>query len=189
MDKIWIVYNKGSYKKKYKIYKTEADLVKNVSDSSTSTILEYELKSSNVASDYFKSKERDTQLRTILGELSDHEVNGQNLINLYEQLAKDEASISRTRYYKKGQINQLKKLLVDKKSFASYLVRNKSYFFQVSDSLEWILAILKCHNFQDHVYDRKRWNSSTRTYDVVDTTSELLRQNFKLAKLELKKKK
>ena len=28
MDKIWIVYNKGSYKKKYKIYKTEAELTK-----------------------------------------------------------------------------------------------------------------------------------------------------------------
>jgi hypothetical protein len=184
MDKIWIVYNKGSYKKKYKIYKTEADLVKNVSNTSTSTILEYELKSSTTASDFFLSKERDTQLRTILGELSDHEVNGQNLIDLYDQLGKGDRYNS-----KNGIIYQLKKLLVDKKSFASYLVRNKKTFFQVSDSLEWILAILKCHNFQDHVYDRKRWNSSTRTYDVVDTSSELLRQNFKLAKLELKKKK
>lgn len=184
MDKIWIVYNKGSYKKKYKIYKTEADLVKNVSNTSTSTILEYELKSSTTASDFFLSKERDTQLRTILGELADHEVNGQNLIDLYDQLGKGNRYNS-----KNGIINQLKKLLVDKKSFSSYLVRNKKTFFQVSDSLEWILAILKCHNFQDHVYDRKRWNSSTRTYDVVDTSSELLRQNFKLAKLELKKKK
>lgn len=188
MDKIWIVYNKGSYKKKYKIYKTEADMSKNVSDTSTSTILEYELKSSTVASDYFKSKERDTQLRTILGELSDHEVNAQNLIDMLEK-STDEIVVSRTRYNKKGIINQLKKLLIDKKSFASYLVRNKEYFFKVSDSLEWILAILKCHNFQDHIYDRKRWNSSTRTYDIVDTSSELLRQNFKLAKLELKKKK
>jgi hypothetical protein len=183
MDKIWIVYNKGSYKKKYKIYKTEADMSKNVSDTSTSTILEYELKSSTVASDYFKSKERDTQLRTILGELSDHEVNGQNLIDMYEQLGKDGRYNS-----KKSVINQLRKLLIDKKSFASYLVRNKGHFFQVSDSLEWVLVILKCHNFQDHIYDRKRWNSSTRSYDIVDTSSELLRQNFKLAKLELKKK-
>lgn len=184
MDKIWIVYNKGSYKKKYKIYKTEADLVKNVSNTSPSTILEYELKSSTTASDFFLSKERDTQLRTILGELASHEVTGQNLIDLYEQLGKDD------RYNtKKGRLNQLKKLLVDKKSFSSYLVRNKKEFFQVSDSLEWILSILKCHNFQDHIYDRKRWNSSTRTYDIVDTSSELLRQNFKLAKLELKKKK
>lgn len=189
MDKIWIVYNKGSYKKKHKIYKTEADLVKNVSDSSTSMILEYELKSSSVASDYFKSKERDTQLRTILGELSEHEVNGQNLIDIYEKLAKDDVVFNRTRYTKKGQVSQLRKLLIDKKSFASYLVRNKRYFFKVSDSLEWILAILKCHNFQDHIYDSKKWNTSTRSYDIVDTSSELLRQNFKLAKLELKKKK
>lgn len=195
MDKIWIVYNKGSYKKKYKIYKTEAEVSKNVADTSASIILEYELKSSTVASDYFKSKERDTQLRTILGELSEHEVNGQNLIDMYEQLGKNDgynsvffstADKDRKTFLT---IYQLKKLLVDKKSFASYLVRNKKYFFQVSDSLEWILTILKCHNFQDHVYDKKKWNSSTRTHDIVDTSSELLRQNFKLAKLELKKKK
>ena len=193
MDKIWIVYSKGSYKKKYKIYKTEADLVKNVSNTSSSTILEYELKSSTTAPDFFKSRERDTQLRTILGELADHEVTGQNLINMFEKLStlsiqEDEIIISRTRYNKKVIINQLKKLLVDKKSFASYLVRNKDYFFQVSDSLEWILAILKCHNFQDHIYNRKRYNSSLKVYEVVDTSSELLRQNFKLAKAELKKK-
>ena len=59
MDKIWIVYNKRSYKKSYKIYKTEIDLVKDLSDSSKSTILEYELKSSTIVSDYFKSKERE----------------------------------------------------------------------------------------------------------------------------------
>jgi hypothetical protein len=188
MDKIWIVYSKGSYKKKYKIYKTEADLVKNVSNTSSSTILEYELKSSTTAPDFFKSRERDTQLRTILGELADHEVTGQNLINMFEKLSKDEIIISRTRYNKKVIINQLKKLLVDKKSFASYLVRNKKDFFKVSDSLEWILAILKCHNFQDHICDRKRYNSSLKVYEVVDTSSELLRQNFKLAKAELKKK-
>ena len=188
MNKIWIVYNKGSYKKKYKIYKTEAEVSKNVADTSSSTILEYELKSSTVASDYFKSKERDTQLRSILGELSDHEVNAQNLINMYEELGKD--SIYYFLMYNKIIVtNQLKKLSADKKSFASYLVKNKGYFFQVSDSLEWILAILKCHNFQDHIYDRKRWNPSTRTYDIVDNSSYLLRQNFKLAKLELKKKK
>jgi len=82
MDKIWIVYNKGSYKKKYKIYKTEADMVKNVSNTSTSTILEYELKSSNIASDYFKSKERDTQLRTILGELSKESIDILTKLNI-----------------------------------------------------------------------------------------------------------
>jgi len=181
MDKIWIVYNKGSYKKKYKIYKTEADMVKNVSNTSTSTILEYELKSSNIASDYFKSKERDTQLRTILGELSEHEVNAQNLIELYENIS--------TYKYKEGFISKLKKLSSDKKSFSSFLIREKQIFFETSDSLEWILAILKCHNFQDYFYSRKRWNSTTKTYERVDTSSQNLRDNFKLAKLELKKKK
>lgn len=184
MDKIWIVYNNRSYNKKYKIFKTEAELVKNISNNSSSTILEYELKSSTTVSDFFLSKERDTQLRSILGELSDHEVNAQNLIKIYEELGKDQ------RYYNKIIImNQLKKISDDKKSFSSYLVKNKGYFFQVSDSLEWILSILKCHNFREHIYNRKRWNSSRRAYDIVDNSSDLLRRNFKLAKLELKKKK
>lgn len=188
MDKIWIVVtsyrlplNNRSYNKKYKIYKTEAELVKNISNTSSSTILEYELKSSTTASDYFKSKERNTQLRSILGELSDHELNAQNLIKIYEELGKE--------YNKIIIMNQLKKISDDKKSFSSYLVKNKGYFFQVSDSLEWILSILKCHNFREHIYNRKRWNSSTRSYDIVDNSSDLLRRNFKLAKLELKKKK
>jgi hypothetical protein len=103
---------------------------------------------------------------------------------MYEQLGKDDRYNS-----KKITIHQLKKLLIDKKSFASYLVRNKKQIFQVSDSLEWILAILKCHNFKDHIYDGKRWNSSLKLYEAVDTSSDLLKQNFKLAKVELKKKK
>lgn len=187
MDKIWIVYNKSSYKQKYRIFKSESEMIKNISSNSTSTILEYELKSSVAASDYIKTKERDTQLRVILGELSDHEVNSHKLIELYDSLVPENPNDRYNR--KKQQINNLKKISHDKKSFANYLINNKKDFFKVSDTLEWILAILKCHNFQDHVYDQKKWNSSTRSYVVVDTASDELKKNFKLAKLELKKKK
>lgn len=187
MDKIWIVYNKGSYKKKYRIFKSEADMAKNISNSASYTILEYELKSSVVATDYLKTKERDTQLRTILGELSENEVNALKLIELYDSLLPEDPNDRYNR--KQSQINHLKKIASDKKSFANYLINNKKHFFKVSDTLEWILAILKCHNFQDYVYDHKRWDSSTKTYVVVDTASDELKKNFKLAKLELKKKK
>lgn len=189
MDKIWIVYNNRFHKRKYMVYKTEAEMAKNVSSEDTnSTILEYELKSSISPSDYFTSRERDTQLRTILGELSEHEVNAQHLIDMYEKLAKDEYTISRTRYSKKRVLNQLKKIISDKKSFSYYLVKNKNHFFQLSESVDWLLSILKCHNFQDHVYDLKRWNNSSRSYEVIDTASDTLKENFKLAKAELKKK-
>jgi hypothetical protein len=185
MDKIWIVYNKGSYKKKYRIFKTEADMAKNISDSDRYTILEYELKSSTVASDYMKSKERDTQLRTILGELSEHETNGLKLIELYDALVPVNPNDRYNR--KQNQINHLKKIVSDKKAFANYLVNNKKQFFQVSDSLEWVLSILKCHNFQDYIYDSARWDSVKRTYVKVDNASDALKENFKLAKAELKK--
>lgn len=187
MDKIWIIYNKGSYKKKYRILKNEADIVKNVNDSDRYIIMEYELKSSVVASDYMKIKERDTQLRTVLGELSDHEVNSMKLIDLYDSLVPVDPN---DRYnHKQSEIKHLKKISSDKKAFANYLINHKSHFFKVSDSLEWMLAILKCHNFQDYVYDSKRWDSSTKTLVLNDTASEELKKNFKLAKLELKNKK
>lgn len=186
MDKIWIVYDKGSYKKKYRIYKSEKDMAKNIIDSNRLTILEYELKSSLVASDYIKSRERDTQLRTVLGELEAHEINANNLIELYQSLVPENPN---DRYAtKKRTLNDLKKLALDKKSFAGYLTRNKRQFFKVSNSLEWLLAILKCHNFQDHIYEHPKWDPNTRTYIKVDTSSQELRDNFKLAKSELKKK-
>jgi len=186
-DKIWIVERKGRYTKKKRTFKSETEMIKSLTDSDQYIITEYELKSTQNASDYIKSKERDTQLRTVLGELSDHETNGLRLIELYESLAPVDPN---DRYNKKAsRITNLKKLISDKKSLAAYLIREKKHFLTVSESTEWLLAILKCHNFQDYKYERDRWDSNTRTYIRVDNTSETFRENFKLAKKELKGKK
>jgi len=183
MDKIFLLYNKSSYKKKWRIYKSEAELIKNISPSTSGEIFEYQLTSKTAASEYFKSKERDTQLRNILGELSESEASSMELIQLFETLAVDNP----TDRYRRTHLNNLKKFVGDKKSFANYLVNNKKYFFKVSSSLEWVLAILKCHNFQSYNYDSLKWNSEDKKYIRVDTSTEELRQNFKLAKEELKK--
>jgi hypothetical protein len=179
MDKIFLIYNKSSYKKKWRIYKSEAELIKDINPSSSGEIFEYQLASKRASGEYFKSKERDTQLRNILGELSESETSSMDLIQLFETLAKDNKKVIH--------LNNLKKFLGDKKSFANYLVNNKKYFFKVSSSLEWVLAILKCHNFQRYYYDSPKWNSEEKKYIKVDTSTEELRQNFKLAKEELKK--
>lgn len=71
MDKIWIIKNNSKYKKKFNVYKKESDLLKVISSDSNAVILEYELKSSVNASDYITSKDRDTQIRSLLGELTE----------------------------------------------------------------------------------------------------------------------
>ena len=186
-NKIWIVHRADRYSKKYKIFHSELELIKGISDSDRITILEYDLKSTQSASHFLKSRERDTQLRTVLGELGQHETNALALVELYNSLVADNPQ---DRYRTKQRtLEDLKKITHDKKSFSAYLVRNKKQFFKVSDSVEWLLAILKCHNFQDHKYDHATWDASTRKYVVKDSASEKLKENFKLAKLELKKKK
>lgn len=185
MDKIFLLYNKSSYKKKWRIYKSEAELIKNINPSTAGEIFEYQLASKTAASEYFKSKERDTQLRNILGELSESETSSMELIQLFETLAVDNPTDRHNR--KTTHLNNLRKFVGDKKSFVNYLIDNKKYFFKVSSSLEWVLAILKCHNFQSYNYDSLKWNSEEKKYIRVDTSSEELRQNFKLAKEELKK--
>lgn len=180
-NRIWIVTRNYS---KTRIFKSENEMFKNIKINDNKTIInEYELKSSQNASDYTKARERDTQLRTVLGELSDHEANGFRLVELYESLAKEDA------VKKMRKIEALRKLASDKKSLTSYLIREKKYFFTILDDVEWLLAILKCHNFRDHKYDRDRWDVNTRMYVKVDNSTQKLKDNFMQAKKELKNKK
>lgn len=185
MSKIWIVQNNSRYNKKHRIFKSEADMIKHLPNSTGYTVTEYELKSSQSGADYLKSRERDTQLRSVLGELSEYETNVLHLVELFTQLKKDVPNDRR----KLVTIEHLKKIADNKKSVSNYLVQNKKYFLTVSDSVEWLLAILKCHNFQDHIYDHARWNSAERKYEKVDNTSQTFRDNFLLAKQQLRKQK
>lgn len=85
-------------------------------------------------------------------------------------------------------LNRLKKFQTEPKEIARILVNEKRYFIrEVSDSVEWLTAILKVHNFRDHKTDRRVFNRETRLYEVVDTSSEELKTNFKLAKKNLRK--
>lgn len=181
MERIWILYDKNRYaKKKYKIYKSESELLRNISTQSNLTIYEYDLKSVQDPEEFLKSRERDTQLRSVLGELSPIEEAATNLIQKLTELAEENR-------YKKLHLNNLNKFISDKGAISRYLTKNKSYFMRVSDDKDWLTAVLKCHNFQDPFFDKK-WNYVDRKYEVVDNLSDQFKINFKLAKLELKKK-
>jgi len=199
MDKIWIIKSPSRYTKKFTIYKKESDLLKAISVDSSLEILEYELKSSVRATDYIKSKDRDIQLRSVLGELTDDEVNIERFITLYEQLAPQGKEYERKIW--EGSVNKniktstkleylkkLKKFSGDKKQIIKLITDDKKYFFsKVSNEVQWYLSILKLHNFRDYVYDSPNWNREKRIYERVDTATDEIKTNFKLAKLELKK--
>jgi hypothetical protein len=184
MDKIWIIKGRSKYVKKFTVYKNESDLLKDIHSDFDLQILEYELKSSSEVSDYLLSKERDKQLRQVLGELSKEESAIQKFIKMYEELAPEgkefekrifqAGSIKRIQSSKKIEmLKRLKKFSNHKKQIVKIITDNKKYFLsEVSNNVDWYLTILSLHNFRSHVYDAPQ----------KDTATEKIKQNFKLAK-------
>ena len=190
MDKIWIVKNKRSYAKKFRIYKSESDVLKAINSDSDVDILEYHLDNKKTASDFFKERDRDIQLRNILGELSANEIAASELVSLFEELAPDGKIIKRwgknDTTTKEIMLSKLKKFQTDKKILAKLLVDNKKYFFNISNEVKWYKAILKCHNFREPNVS-KTWDNINKKY--IDNTDDIIKENFNLAKKELKSKK
>jgi hypothetical protein len=199
MDKIWIIKSPSRYTKKFTVYKKESDLLRAISVDSNLEILEYELKSSVRASDYIKSKDRDIQLRSVLGELSDDEIAIEKFITLFEHLApvgkeyekkywEGNNWVSVKTSSKEEFLKKLKKFSTDKKQIVKLITDNKKYLISVvSQEVEWYVSILRLHNFRDYMYDSPNFNRQTRTYEKVDTATDEIKNNFKLAKEELKK--
>lgn len=196
MDKIWIIQSSSRYQKKFSIYREESKLLKAISKDRTTTILEYDLVSKVTSEDFLMARERDSQLRSVLGELSNKEQSTIEFVNLYERIAPVGKKFKKRISWhesvdtstKEQMLIKLRKFQTEPKELARILINEKSYFIeQVSDSVEWFVALLRVHNFRDHLTGPKRWNSETKKYEVVDNTSEQLRDNFKLAKKQLKR--
>lgn len=190
MDKIWILKSKYSWK----LCKTEADLLRRINKNSTQEVLEFELKTCSRAGDYLLSKERDLQLKSVLGELSEFEQNASHLIALYEELAEEgreylqwnSTRTDKEKFTEKSSwISRLKKWQDNKVQFKNLIVDNKDYFMQVSFDSRWMKALLKCHNF----VDCKKFRYDKELRKSVEVTDPKVLEVFKLAKLELKKKK
>lgn len=190
MEKIWILKSKYSWK----LVKTEADLLRRIHKNSSFEVLEFELKASTRANDYLLSKERHLQLKSVLGELSEFEQLAAELIALYEELAPD-GRISM--YYnrdthkrietteKSSWLSRMKKFQDNKVQFKKLITDEKDYFLGVSYDLRWMKALLKCHNF----VDCKKFRYDKELRKSVEVTDPKILELFKMAKLELKKKK
>ena len=190
MEKVWILKSKYSFK----LCKNEADLLRRISKKSKVEVLEFSLSSSTKACDYLLSKERDLQLKSVLGELSDFEKNAANLILLYEELAEDGKELynwdstftQREKLTEKQSwISRLKKWQDNRQQFKNLLIGNKKYFMNISKDLRWMVTLLKCHNFVD--CKEMKWDSNLRM--LIDVSNPELKEVFRLAKIELKKRK
>ena len=197
MNKIWVIINNNSYRnQRYKIYKTETQLIKAISPTDKNKeILEFDLISKSSVSDFFTQRERDNQLRAILGELESKEEGAIEFITMYEKIAPDGRVIKRgygsnstETTYKEIMLGKLKKYQMDKTAFSGLLVKEKKHFFDISTDVDWYKSILKCHNFRDNASITKTYNRETRKYTKHDNRTEEQKNNFLEAKQQLRKK-
>jgi hypothetical protein len=126
------------------------------------------------------TNERDFQLKTLLDELNPIDNAILHILSTYPTLEKNERSKAnhlRNLNNNKFNINELKKFISD----------NKNYYLGLSTDVEWLKSLLLIHNFRDcnlgRYYDYKQRKYITRE------ASDELKEAFKLAKLQLRKKK
>lgn len=196
MDKIWIIKSGSRYQKKFTIYKEESKLLKAISKDRTATILEYDLVSKVTSEDYLVSKERDSQLKSVLGELSDKEQAVIDFVNLYENIAPTGKKFKKRISWhesvetstKEQMLLKLRKFQTEPKELAKIIVNNKKYFINdVSRTTEWYLSLLKVHNFRNHITSRRIWDRNEKKYIIEDNSPDEIRDNFKQAKSKLRK--
>ena len=194
MDKIWIL--KEGRRKKQRIYKSEKELLKAISPDSTQEIFEYSLVTTSRSCDFFKERERDIQIRTVLGELNDNEENSVNLISYFSENAPDGKEIKLYRGFgkydisneKSEKLKMLKKYQSDKTAFCNFITKNKGYFVSCLTTVEWYKVLLKCHRFINCSYGVRRWEPTKRTYIIQDQSTDEMKNNFLEAKKLLRKK-
>jgi len=180
-QKVWIL----KLGRSSKICHTKKELLRRISKSTSYEVHEYSLVSKSSASDFLKQTERDQQLRQVLGESSQFENCASQLISIYERLAPDGKKVAkwnrdnRQTYFvtqKEIWLENLKKFSIVQDEFKSMLTGHKNYFFSISSDIEWLLSILKCHNFNDHKY----YLGKAESYHPD------LESNFKIAKEQLR---
>lgn len=177
MKKIWHVkgrYGGGRW------FKTEKTFLANVRDDDSREVYVYQLLESGTAGELKKStimeRDRDDQLKTILGEADKYE----EAISAFRAVFSEIAPESND---KKNVERMLKIIGLNKKDFSSMATNMKNYLlFEVSDSVEWYQTLLKCHNFTtmaNTYYSRGKGRTVTEQQRI---------DNFIAAKNSMKKK-
>jgi hypothetical protein len=157
-----------------KFFRNEKALMKTINENSVGEIFEFEFKNSYQASEYFKNtikeRERDTQLKVILGESDKYEEAILNFKSKLEELG--ESNRQRNSILEKLRVHGCNKDTF-KDIINNYRLKN-FILMSVSDTVEWYEVVLRCHNFKS----LPGKNFSEKAFD-----------NFKAAKELIKKKK
>lgn len=177
MKKIWHV--KGRYGSG-KWFKTEKAFLSHVREDDTREVFVYQLIDSGIAGEVKRStiteRDRDNQLKTILGEADKYEEAISNFRAKFEEIATESRS-------KTHILSQLKIIGLNKKDFSNMASNSRNYLlFEVSDTLEWYQTLLRCHNFVS--IPTNHYSIGTGRLETEQTRID----NFKEAKESLKKK-
>ena len=177
MKKIWHV--KGRYGSG-KWFKTEKAFLSNVREDDTREVFVYQLIESGIAGEVKRStiteRDRDDQLKNILGEAGKYEEAISNFRAKFEEIAEDTQG-------KRYIMSTLKIIGLNKKEFSNMASGSRNYLlFEVSDSVEWYQTLLRCHNFVSIPV-----NFYKRGTGRIETEQTRI-DNFKEAKESLKKK-
>lgn len=205
MKKIWVINGQ--------VYKSETYFLKEIRRRGTRSDIEYqifELSESGLVSDWkIKTEQekikndRDLQLRTIFNDLSTTESNIFNFIKLYEKyyVSIDESTDvlnPSLDYIKKQKIrynktikNLIEENKFDIKSFSKIIIDHKKHFIYHSDELDWHIALLKCHNFQNYytTYLRYKTVDGKRVSYYDEIIPEKTLESFMSAKLTISREK
>ena len=176
---MWNLINNKVFflKKKWgggKFFRNEKALMKVINENSVGEIFEFEFKNSYQASEYFKNtikeRDRDTQLKVILGESDKYEEAILNFKLKLEELGENNRQ-------RNSILEKLRVHGCNKDTFGDIInnYRLKNFILlNVSNSIEWYEIVLRCHKFQ-----------SLPTKNLSEETLN----NFKEAKELIKNKK
>lgn len=193
MGKIWLV--KSKYGKKAKVYNSERTFLAAISSDDKRKVFIFEESEMGIAGEMYnslvKGKERDDQLKVVLGEVDKYE---EAIYSFKEMFIKMAPEINE----KKHILHRLKLTGLNKKEFST-MASNHHFkeflLFGISDSVEWYQTLLRCHNFTKlpesyvaivQVEKVNRWDNGIKR--VRRTTGDTRKENFRLAKESLKKK-
>jgi len=173
------------YKCGHRYFKTEKELLRYIDGRPRHSVIIYEELESVNASDYkrrtLQERDRDIQLRSILGELDTFEQDYIVFLEMYRKIAPENDEKTKL-------LRDLNLIGANKKSFSALITRYKKYLMTVSTDTEWYKALFKCHNFRDYKYSTKFYDRETRKYIERPIPDEII-VNFTKAKEELRKKK
>ncbi len=157
-----------------KFFRNQKALMKAINENTNTEVFIFEFKETVLASDLFKGtikeRDRDIQIKSILGETDKYEEAILNFKRMLEETAPSERS-------RNVILEKLRVLGCNKDTFNEIVnnYRMKNYILMnVSSSVEWYETVLRCHNF-------KSLPSKNLSEEAIS--------NFKKAKENIKNKK